>query len=181
MAPLRRANAVNADGSVIVGWQDQPTGERTAAKWVNGVEELILTPSGGFNGEAMAVSADGNTIVGGGYNFERDGAWIWRPATGVERIWDRGKSLTLLDVSDDGKTAVGFTREGAHGGHQRAFIWRDGKGVILLTKYLADHGVVVPEGWDLNVASLISADGTTVYGWGFNPDNLVEMFKVELR
>ena len=39
-----RANAVNADGSVIVGWQDQPSGERTAAKWVNGVEELILTP-----------------------------------------------------------------------------------------------------------------------------------------
>ena len=87
----------------------------------------------------------------------------------------------MLDVSDDGKIAVGFTREGPHGSHQRAFIWRDGKGVILLTKYLADHGVVVPEGWDLKVASLISADGTTVYGWGFNPDNLVEMFKVVLK
>ena len=72
---------------------------------------------------------------------------------------DRGKSLTLLDVSDDGKTAVGFTREGANGGHQRAFIWRDGRGAILLAKYLADFGVVVPEGWDLTVASLISADG----------------------
>jgi uncharacterized membrane protein len=175
-----RANGVSADGSVIVGWQDQPTGERTAAKWVNGVIELILTPSGGFNGEALAVSADGNAIVGGAYN-QRDGAWIWRPATGVERIWDRGKSLTLLDVSDDGKTAVGFTREGPNGGHERAFLWRDGRGAILLAKYLADFGVVVPEGWDLTVASLISADGTTVYGWGFNPDNLVEMFKVELK
>ena len=134
--PSTRANAVNADGSVIVGWQDQPTGERTAAKWVNGVEELILTPSGGFNGEALAVSADGNTIVGVGYNL-RDGAWIWRPATGVERIGKRrGESLILLDVSDDGKTAVGFTREGAHGSHQRAFLWRDGKGAILLAKYL---------------------------------------------
>ena len=67
--PATRANAINADGSVIVGWQDQPTGERTAAKWVNGVPELILTPSGGFNGEAMAVSADGNIIVGGNYNL----------------------------------------------------------------------------------------------------------------
>ena len=108
--PSSRANAVNADGSVIVGWQDQPTGQRTAAKWVNGVEELILTPSGGFNGEALAVSADGNTIVGGGYNFGRRGAWIWRPATGVQRIGkSRGRSFILLDVSDDGKTAVGFT------------------------------------------------------------------------
>jgi len=178
--PATRANAVNADGSVIVGWQDQLSGERTAAKWVNGVEELILTPSGGFNGEALAVSADGNTIVGGGYN-QRDGAWIWRPATGVERIWDRGKSLTLLDVSDDGKTAVGFTREGAHGGHERALLWRDGRGPVLLAKYLADRGAVVPEGWDLTVASLISVDGTTVYGWGVNPDNLIEMFKVTLQ
>jgi len=178
--PASRANGINDDGSVIIGWQDQPTGERTAAKWVNGVEELILTPSGGFNGEAMAVSADGNTIVGLAYN-QRDGAWIWRAATGVERIWERRKSLILLDVSDDGKTAVGFTREGANQGHERAFIWRDGRGVILLTKYLADHGVVVPEGWDLTVASLISADGTTVYGWGFNPDSLVEMFKVQLQ
>ena len=55
------------------------------------------------------------------------------------------------------------------------------RGAILLTKYLTDRGAVVPEGWDLTVASLISADGTTVYGWGFNPDNLVEMFKVELK
>jgi probable HAF family extracellular repeat protein len=179
--PSSRANGVNADGSVIVGWQDQPNGERTAAKWVNGVEELILTPSGGFNGEAQAVSADGNAIVGGGYNL-REGAWIWRPATGVQRIeGKKGQSFILLDVSDDGKTGVGFTREGAHGGHQRAFLWRDGRGAIILAKYLADRGAVVPEGWDLIVASLISADGNTVYGWGFNPDNLVEMFKVELQ
>lgn len=52
--PATRANAVNASGNVIVGWQDQPTGERTAAKWVYSgtgyVEELILTTGGGFNG-----------------------------------------------------------------------------------------------------------------------------------
>ena len=182
--PSSRANGVNDDGSVIIGWQDQPTGDRTAAKWVDSgtgyVEELILTPSGELNGEAMAVSADGNTIVGLGYK-QREGAWIWHSATGVERIWERGKSLILLDVSDNGKTAVGFTREGPHRRHQRAFLWKDRKGGILLTEYLADRGVVVPEGWDLQVASLISADGTTVYGWGFNPDNLVEMFKVVLK
>jgi uncharacterized membrane protein len=176
--PATRANAVNADGSVIVGWQDQPTGERTGARWVNGVERLILTPSGEFNGEAQAVSADGRTIVGEGYGFG-DKAWVWRPATGVQKIGKRtGVGFTALDVSDDGKTAVGFTTEGRD---ERAFIWRDGKGVILLTKFLADHGVVVPEGWDLTVASLISSDGGTIYGWGFNPDNLVEMFKVNLR
>ncbi len=87
-----RANAVNADGSVIVGWQDQPTGERTAAKWVKGVEEVLLTRDGSFNGEAHAVSADGNTIVGGGYALG-DYAWIWQPQIeGVRPILGEGNS-----------------------------------------------------------------------------------------
>lgn len=176
--PASRANAVNDEGNVIVGWQDQINGERTAAKWVNGVEELILTPDGDLNGEALAVSGDGNAIVGIAYS-QGSGAWIWRPATGVQRIQKgRRESFALLDVSDDGKTAVGFTREGIH---ERAFMWRDGKGIVILAKFLADRGVVVPAGWNLQVASLISADGNTIYGWGFNPDNLVEMFKIELR
>ncbi len=29
--PATRANAINVNGSIIVGWQDQPTGERSAA------------------------------------------------------------------------------------------------------------------------------------------------------
>ena len=56
-ATAARANAVNADGSVIVGWQDQMDGQRTAAKWINGVEAIIVTANGNFNGEALAVSA----------------------------------------------------------------------------------------------------------------------------
>ena len=40
---------------------------------------------------------------------------------------------------------------------------------------------MVPDGWSLNVANVISADGKTIYGWGFNPDGLVEMYKVVLN
>ncbi len=178
-----RANAVNADGSVIVGWQDQMSGERTAAKWVNGVEEVILTPSGGFNGEAQAVSADGQTIVGGGYNFSRS-AWIWQAGAGVRSIGARAGDgrYIALDVSDDGKVAVGFIRR-LHNGFpaQRGFIWTEGKGTSTLESYLEKRGVVVPDGWILQVASIISADGKTIYGWGSNPDNLIEMFKITLE
>ena len=182
--PASRANAVNARGNVIVGWQDQPAGERTAAKWVHCgtgyVEELILTPSGGFNGEAMAVSADGQTIVGGAYDFGNS-AWIWRPQTGVQPIEVFGSgdnAFTALDVSDNGKVVVGFSRKGRR---TRAFIWVKGKGTIFLDRYLANHGAVVPDGWSLNVANVISADGRTIYGWGFNPDGLVEMYKAVLN
>ena len=174
-----RANAVNADGSVVVGWQDSRRGSRAAAKWVNGVEEFILTPSGGYNGEALAVSADGNTIVGLGFNFGR-GAWIWSSVGGVKRIGkaDGSESIFLTDVSDDGQTAVGFARPERL---ERAVIWRQGKGLITLVQYLRDRGVEVPFGWRMNVASLISADGKTIYGWGFNLNDQVEMFKAELR
>jgi len=167
-----RANAVNADGSVIVGWQDQPTGERTAAKWVKGVEEVLLTRDGRFNGEAHAVSADGNTIVGGGYALGDD-AWIWQPQIGVRPIFGEG-SLTALDVSDDGTVVVGFSSKSA-------FIClassREARDLIT---FLKSHGAVVPDGWLLIAANLISADGNIIYGWGLNPDNLVEMYKVVL-
>ena len=171
-----RANAVNADGSVIVGWQDQLTGDRTAAKWVNGVEEVILTASGSFNGEATAVSEDGNSIVGGNYGYLNQQAWIWQPNTGVQAIGPINQgSLTALDVSDDGKIVVGFSS------NSRAFIWRKGKEARNLITFLKSRGAVVPDGWHLVAASLISADGNTIYGWGFNPDNLIEMYKVVLN
>lgn len=178
--PATRANAVNADGSVIVGWQDQLTGERTAAKWVDRVPELILTEGGDFNGEAHAVSSDGRAIVGEGYQFGNL-AWIWREGKGLLPIGtsnnkDRG-TFVALDVSDGGTTAVGFARKG---NSTRAFVWRLKTGAAFLDILLANHGVIIPVGWTLSVASVISADGKTIYGWGFNPDGRVEMFRVTL-
>jgi uncharacterized membrane protein len=172
-----RANAVNGDGSVIVGWQDQPTGERTAARWVKGVEEVLLTPNGEFNGEAHAVSADGNTIVGGSYALGED-AWIWQPQIGVRPIFGEG-SLTALDVSDDGNVVVGFS---SFISSQSAFICLTSKAKEArdLLTFLKSRGAVVPDGWRLIAANLISADGNIIYGWGLNPDNLVEMYKVVL-
>jgi uncharacterized membrane protein len=171
-----RANAVNADGTVIVGWQDQLTGERTAAKWVNGVEELILTEDGSLNGEAQAVSADGNAIVGGNYAYGGHFAWIWTPATGVQPIGtDSRESFTALDVSDDGKTVIGFTS------HNRPFIWRQGKGTFYMLNFLRSRGAVIPDGFRMTTNSVISANGNIIYGWGFNADLLIEMFKVDLN
>src|SRR5262249_6042433 len=120
-----RANAVNADGSVIVGWQDQLTGERTAAKWVNGVQELILTQDGAFNGEALAVSASGQAIVGTNYAFGGHQAWIWREGDGITAIGRNGGDFVALDLSDDGRRVVGFVRRGFS---EDAFIWDKGNG-----------------------------------------------------
>ena len=183
--PATRANAVNADGSVIVGWQDQLNGERTAAKWVNGIPELIVNDDGSFNGEAHAVSADGKTIVGENYQFTgiKFQAWIWRDGQGVSPIGISAHghlgNFTALDVSDDGTVVVGFIRKGQL--QQKAFIWKSGHGAAYLDAFLTSRGAIVPAGWTLKSASVISADGKTIYGWGSNPDGLIEMFKVELN
>ena len=177
-----RANAVNADGSVIVGWDD--TLGRAGAKWVNTVPELILTPDGNPNGEALAVSADGRTIVGYGYNNFGSEAWIWRPKTGVQPIGSPNNkgSFLALDVSDDGRVVVGLIRKGFFLDQQRAFIWRsDKKGAAYLADFITRRGAVIPAGWTLNVASVVSSDGNKIYGWGFNPNGQIEMFKVDLN
>jgi uncharacterized membrane protein len=183
--PSTRANAVNADGTVIVGWQDQLTGERNAAKWVNRVPEFITNSDGSFNGEAQGVSADGKNIVGGNYGYTGNNApaWIWREGRGVTPIGisehGHGKgNFTALDVSDDGKVVVGFIQKGVF--KETAFIWRLGAGAAYLNEFLSRNGAIIPPGWTLSVASIISPDGHTIYGWGFNPDSRIEMFKVEL-
>ena len=65
---------------------------------------------------------------------------------------------------------------------QSAFICLTSKAkeALDLLTFLKSRGVVVPDGWSLIAANLISADGNIIYGWGLNPDNLVEMYKVVL-
>ena len=101
-----------ADGNVIVGWQDQLTGERTAAKWTNGVEELILTDTGEFNGEALAVNANGGAIVGTNYALGGHQAWIWREDECVRPIGRKGGDWVAVDVSEDGKSCRRVGEEG---------------------------------------------------------------------
>lgn len=81
-------------------------------------------------------------------------------------------------MSDDGHRVVGFIRGGRF--KERAFFWQDQQGV-LLQDFIVNQGAVVPEGWTLTVSSIISPDGNTIYGWGFNPSGLLEMFKVTLN
>ena len=103
-------------------------------------------------------------------------AWIWTPAGGVQPIGtDSRESFTALDVSDDGKTVIGFTS------HNRPFIWRQGKGTFYMLNFLRSRGAVIPDGFRMTTNSVISANGNIIYGWGFNADLLIEMFKVDLK
>ncbi len=120
--PVSHANAISADGSVIVGDGAAPTGQQRAVRWTQSTGTVPLTdffgPSGG---SAYGVSADGSVIVGYHQLFEGKGseAFLWTQASGIQSLFDvlvangatglTGWKLGVASgVSADGLTVVGW-------------------------------------------------------------------------
>lgn len=163
-----RADAVSADGSVIVGWQDAINGVRQGAIWRNGVQELLKDNDGNILGAATAVSADGKTVVGI-KNTTGEG-YIWNETDGTVFVSSNNPDyITSMSVlSDDGKTALGLSFDPTQSILMaEGFIWTKEGGKVNLNDYVAslgfdDLGIVfaVPTG--------ISPDGKYLGGIGAN-------------
>jgi uncharacterized membrane protein len=175
-----RGNDVSANGTVVVGWDDAPTGERRGARWVHGQESLLATGSL-YLGSAEAVTPDGAVVVGGeaGNGPVHKAAYRWTEAAGgqVLGILPGGGQLATasgLGVTDDGSVVVGFS-----GARTRdAFVWTRSTGMLKLQDYLLSLGVVGMDGWRLDTAVAISGDGTSIAGWGYRPDGRVQSWLV---
>lgn len=117
-----QANAVSADGSVVVGYGTISSGAnaRTAFRWTaaTGLVSLGDLPTGASFSEALSVSADGRTIVGYGSTDLGTEAFIWREGAGLQNlravlINEAGLNLTgwkltsATDLSADGLTICG--------------------------------------------------------------------------
>jgi probable HAF family extracellular repeat protein len=163
-----RANAISSDGHVIVGWNDQDNGGRTAVVWQDRVPFDVADADGNLVGEASAVSSNGVYVVGGSYTDSKgnSGSWRWSAATGVQMIPTMGFAF---GVSDDGKTVVGSN--GFFDDPPRAaMIWHEGSGTVALVDWLSAQGVSIPDGWDPGLAGGfggISGDGSLMGGWTF--------------
>ena len=174
-----RANDVNADGSVIVGWDDAADGSRRGARWVNGVESL-LSPTGVFLGGAEAVTPNGSSIVGGNAGPLGNQAYRWKEKKGAELL---GKlpgggglaGATAFAVTDNGKVVVGASGAAA----RDAFVWTKATGMFNFQDYLVGLGVTGLNGWRLDTALAVSSDGTKIAGWGINPDGHVQSWLVD--
>lgn len=166
-----RANAISSDGRVIVGWNDQEDGYRSAVIWQDGVPLDLTDPDGNPVGEADGVSSNGEFVVGSGY-FDPDTlantAWIWSEKTGIQHVPTMAFGF---GVTNDGKTVVGST--GFFDTPSRAaMIWRDGIGTMTAGDYLAEQNIAVPSGWNASLQGGlggISADGRIMAGWSFGP------------
>lgn len=109
--------------------------------------ELVAIPGPGGETDAtvVAMSRDGNTLVGvAGTNFFR-----WTPDGGSEAIPDPGFK-TVLDVSGDGNTILGKSTDGDG-------LWVAGQGFTPLE-------IPTPEGYEGLIIREMSDDAQTIAG-----------------
>lgn len=83
---------------------------------------------------------------------------------GLGDVTGSGMGSVAYDVSADGSVIVGVSRDGAG-----AFYWTAEAGMRSLQQMLTDAGVDLT-GWSLANATGVSADGSTVVGYGLNPE-----------
>lgn len=160
-----RASAISADGTMIVGFSEDPRyGYRRPVRWFSGRTEWFA----GFHtpGEATAVSSNGSRIVGQAAIGFSAYAFYYTDAGGLVSLGtisgNEFDQSFANAVADNGMT-VGWSGDPFGGGIQ-AFIWTPRMKMRSLQKYLQERGVLIPSGITLTSALDISADGSTIVG-----------------
>lgn len=162
---------ISADGQTIVGVGTDEFGTR-AFRWTanEGLVPMIEGDNREFSTVATGVSADGSVIVGFGPLLQGiDGPWRWTKEHGLEILTRQGEAPSsgwAFDVSDDGSRVVGIDIG------RGAFLWTESSGILDIQDLLTERYGLKNElaGWDLFTADVISADGRTIAGTGWNPE-----------
>ena len=140
---------------MVVGTYERfdPPAAIYAFRWVEGrgVERLPL-------GGADVVSYDGRVVAGpGGCCVAR-----WVEGRGTEWVIHGVEFADAKDISGDGRVIVGtYMRDRLANWH--AFLWQEGRGWVDLNEAYA---ALLGEGWELEDAWGVSADGRYVAGRG---------------
>ena len=171
-------NAVNYDGSVIVGSVEENT-TTLAARWTEsqGVTTLGDLAGGRDYSVAFDVSDDGSYITGISDVGTTDDivlyeGFIWSQSEGMRGIGrPSGASQNISSVphsiSGDGQVVVGFTADLNEADVQtKAFRWSEANGIQGIEEWLVDSGVSVPDDYTFNIATTVNYDGSIVAGSG---------------
>jgi uncharacterized membrane protein len=178
-----RANAVSGDGRVVVGWQQNETGFREGAKWVDGRQEPIRNAGGRPAGEPQGANRDGSIIVGGvcdAFNPNpidpsTSAAWKWTsagvlcfPVRRPSRLPNLPYSTVMFDTSDDGRVIGGAYTFGLD---SEALIWLDGGEGQFVRDFLEANGHpnAFRDWVNTGFITGVSPDGRTLVGYGAGP------------
>jgi probable HAF family extracellular repeat protein len=165
------AKGVSADGSVVVGFSNSAYTE--AFRWTagSGMVGLGDLADGEFGGShANAVSADGSVIVGYGTLASGKKAVRWNASGDIFDLGDLpggNFSSNANAVSADGAVVVGY---GSTDSGWEASLWTAHLGMISVQDILEVEYDLDLTGWTLVEATGISGDGSTLVGYGYNPD-----------
>jgi len=172
------ANAVNGDGTVIVGYSQTDSGlgfgnNDVAVKWsgdLSGfpVELGYITDDPSFRQSvALGVSGDGTTTVGRSNRGNGYGSFVSHPFRHTETFemqdlfGDRFEQAEAVDASFDGNVVVGNRYFGDGGGAPWVWVpWRGARDIELV---LTAAGVDLTR-YSLFSCSSVSDDGRTVTG-----------------
>lgn len=182
---LDKVNDIDFPGTRIVGRATNPTnGFPEAHLWdeLRGLRALGSLP-GGDASTAQGISSSGRIVVGESTSGRTgDGeAFRWHPDLGMhalDPIVDGGFASRAF-ASSDGNEVVGIY---GPAGAERAFLWTPRLGRVDLQNHLATDYGLAPQllGWDLTVATQISANGRIIAGVGTNPNGDNEAWVVDL-
>lgn len=168
-----RVNAINADGTVLVGWNDDYNGFRQGSIWRwNGTsytQTLITAPGGVKMGEAACVSADGTRVFGFGRFDGVQKNYMWTQATLAVSLGDSPTGLPswVSGCNAEGTMAACFFRVGAPPPTSgEGYVWIQGRGYVALEEWANENGVIVPGDVRMSLPLCISADGRSVGGAG---------------
>jgi probable HAF family extracellular repeat protein len=166
--PDSNAFGISDDGSVVVG-----VNENHAFRWTAVGGLIDIGPIGRVPTHSIArdVSADGSVVVGDGGPSEEAHAFRWTTGNGIEFLAGPDPTLSSFAYATnaDGSVIVGQL------GFQHAFIWDSAHGMRdLQTVLLNDFGAANLNGWTLERAFGVSADGRTIVGDGRSPSGNTE-------
>lgn len=164
------ANAVSADGKVVVGDSDYDKAngidDRRAFRWVEGgtggdaanPQMYALGTLGGQFSTANGVSADGTVIVGDSDNgMGSILAYRWTEGTGMIALPGLGgNNSQARAISADGSTIVGQAEDAAL--IANAYRWREDTGMESL-------GILAGHDWSR--ADAVSGDGSVAVGTSY--------------
>lgn len=175
-----RANAVNGDGTIVVGWQDfngpwksavwrkDPTGGYLPNTYILIDPDGSATDENNQAGECSAISADGSVIGGYGDFANGDQPWTWSEAGGFVSLGALPNMGTgyVSAMSADGTIVVGWFDGMFFGDPRKAFIWTADDGLQDLNTYATSALGVSLGNKQLYTASDISPDGRYITGTG---------------
>ncbi|MFO7896465.1 MAG: carboxypeptidase regulatory-like domain-containing protein [Candidatus Cloacimonadales bacterium] len=152
-----RVNALNADGSMAVGWMQGQYG-RLPVYW-DLENEMHEIPNNG-SGEAMGVSPSGEYFTGsaGGQAFLNIGEdTFYFGETGMG--WNN-----IPNYVNDSGLVVGAVRNMFqmvwHG-----FVYNQTMGMVNANEYFETRGVEIPDNYEIQAVSWVSEDNKTFVGW----------------